>query len=215
MELIKQWIEEIRAKGEEYASGYWTYRLSADMAEFRVNTPIIYNIEKFKHTVIKIGMILTRLSRLLEEENKVFHIQTFPHLEDLRIVAVIRFNINFSRRNGFDRHQRTASEKSDPSIIQYAEERASELNFHLTGVEKMNSSPDLQGKKKWYLLCSNHNNPFTWLNIGYFTEELLLKTGDSDSPNAPQILTGLSLLKMTELPDVKNCPKFIHAYIGF
>jgi hypothetical protein len=214
MELLKKRIEEIRAMGEEYASGYWTCRTTTDMAEFRVNTPIIYKKEKFKHAVIKIGMILSSLSRLLEQEKIPYHIQTFPLLEDLSIIAVIRFNVNLNRVNEAKGNQIPDTENRHSSLVHYARKRANQFMFELLPVTDANSLDRINPDSDWYLLGSNHNNPFTWLNVGYLAEDLQIHSS-ADDVKRPQILSGLKLHTLTEKPVVNNSPEYIHAFIGF
>jgi hypothetical protein len=214
MELLKKRIEEIRAMGEDYASGYWTCRTTTDMAEFRVNTPIIYKKEKFKHTVIKIGMILSSLSWILEQEKIPYHIQTFPLLEDLSIIAVIRFNVNLNRVSDIKGKHNPDAENGYSSLLHYARKRANQFMFELLPVTAANSLDRINSNSDWYLLGSNHNNPFTWLNVGYLAEELQNHT-PADVEKRPQFLSGLTLQTLTEKPVVKNSPEFVHAYIGF
>lgn len=227
MRRLKKWIDEIRTENKEYAAGNWMCRYSGDTAEFIVHPHVIYHTDRFKHTVIRIGMILTRLSNKMEETGYVFHVQTFPSLEDLKIVASIRLNVNLSQGN----NSLNNNSLKKPS--------AAEAGKHLSAAEILNNkarhhrlelvpilndkelpqleapSPSAGDSGSWYLIGSSHDNPFTWLHVGFFAEELFLSSGSSDPDKPPSIISGSELTEIRKKLEVANPPKFDHACIAF
>lgn len=221
MRRLKKWIDEIRAENKEYAAGNWMCRYSSDTAEFIVHPHVIYHTDRFKHTVIRIGMILTRLSKKMEETGYVFHVQTFPSLEDLKIVASIRLNVNLSQGNNNNSLKKpsAAEEGKYPSAAEILNKRARHHRLDVVPIgngkklpQRMNPSA---GNSSWYLIGSSHDNPFTWLHVGFFAEEIFLLSGSSDPDTPPPIISGPELTEIRNKLEVTNPPKFVHACIGF
>ena len=226
MKKLKKWIDEIRAESKEYAAGSWMCRYSGDTAEFIVHPHVVYHPDRFKHTVIRIGMILTRLSKQMEEAGYIFHVQTFPSLEDLKIVASIRLNVNLSQgnqtsiRNSNGTRNPDAAEAEKPRYSAgYLKKRAQHHRLKMVPVTNTDELPQFSNASdsgsKWYLIGSSHDNPFNWLHVGFFAEELLLALGLADPANTTQIISGPELSDVKGKLEASNEPAHIHACIAF
>ncbi|PWN05076.1 hypothetical protein [Rhodohalobacter mucosus] len=221
MRRLKKWIDEIRAENKEYAAANWMCRYSGDTAEFIVHPHVVYNSGRFKHTVIRIGMILTRLSKKMEETGYVFHVQTFPSLEDLKIVASIRLNVNLSQGNNNSSHLKkpsAAEEKKAPSAAELLNRRARHHRLDVTPIGNEKKLPELDSSShnnsKWYLIGSSNDNPFTWLHVGFFAQEIFLSSGFSDPGESPLIISGPELNEIREELEIDEPPTFFHACIA-
>lgn len=217
MEMLKNWLNQIRAKSDHYGTAYWNYQISGQITEMRVNPDVIYNEEKFKYSVIRIGMAITQLSHRLDKENISFHIQTFPVLEDLRIVAAIRLNLNqdFLNKNA----PQKKPEPTPSSLSELAADIAKKFQFQLLALSPHSftaqSVENQNPEQTWHLLCSNQNNPFTWLNIGYLGENLQMKNRDQDAAPIEFIINSSQLEKIKQMKTEPDPVKFAHALIAF
>ena len=197
-------------------------RYSSDTAEFIVHPHVICHADRFKHTVIRIGMILACLSKKMEETGYVFHVQTFPSLEDLKIVASIRLNVNLSQGNSNTNSLKKPSAADTgkyPSAAEILNNKARHHRLEVIPADNERELPQHEtpsGKKSsWYLIGSDHDNPFTWLHVGFFAEELLLLSGYSGTNTTPPIITGPELTEIRNRLQVTNPPNFVHACIAF
>ncbi|MCG2588357.1 hypothetical protein [Rhodohalobacter sulfatireducens] len=128
----------------------------------------------YRCSVISVGQVLKALSKKIEKENLNFHIQSFSNLENPEIVATIRtdekneFTGNSSlKEKSYDSKQDVASltqtiAKKYKLEVQEVE-ATSQLNLEEISTENY---------PRWIAVYSTFNNPFTWLNIGYFKESL-------------------------------------------
>jgi len=225
MRRLKKWIDEIRAENKEYAANNWMCRYSSDTVEFIVHPHVIYHADRFKHTVIRIGMILTRLSKFMDEVGYLFHIQTFPSLEDLKIVASLRLNVNLSQ--GSNHHNKNSANKPSEaptgkrcSSADVLNKRARRHNLDVVPVSENIDLPQLatpstgNSNNSWYLVGSSNDNPFTWLHTGFYAEELFLSTDLSDPGTTPLIISGPELKEIQNSLEATNPPAFIHACIA-
>lgn len=221
MRRLKKWIDEIRAENKEYAAGNWMCRYSGDTAEFIVHPHVIYHTDRFKHAVIRIGMILTRLSKKMEETGYVFHVQTFPSLEDLKIVASIRLNVNLSQGNNNNslKIPPAADAGKQPTAAEVLNKKARHHRLEVIPIDNKKGLPQLEtpagDKSSWHLIGSDHDNPFTWLHVGFFAEEIFLLSGYSHPDNPPPIITGPELSDILNKLKVTDAPEFVHACFAF
>jgi len=170
--MLKQWIHQIRLNPVHYGTAFWKHQLSGHVLDLFVESP--YHIDKvsYRKAVVKIGMVLQALSARFQENKCSYHIQSFPSLEDSRHVASIR--VVKSKEQGKDQH--IASSKADNTAISKIHkmiEFASENQLKMLKIDE-SALPDNIIKpsepKLWYALCSEYNNPFTWLKVGYWQE---------------------------------------------
>ena len=172
--MLKKWIHQIRLNPVHYGTSLWNYHLSGHVLDLFVESPYLRDKKSYREAVVKIGMVLQAITNKLDEHESPYLIQSFPSLEDLRIVASIRID----KRGETQNNAPPKKKKSDTeqvretklnSLIKFAKSN----QLQLIGIVK----PNLPGHHKipnitinWYALCSKINNPFTWLKAGYWQE---------------------------------------------
>jgi hypothetical protein len=193
---MKKLINQIRLEGDRYGIKYWNYRISGNVMELVVESPYEMDRTTFRMAVIKIGMVLQALSRLLDENNQNYLIQSFPTLENLRLVAAIRIQKgekNIGNNNFLSVSPEIKKENIFDILCNYARRynlQFSEIqNSKLPDILKPNDS----GNSKWYIVSSRQDNPFMWINIGYCLELVHQLYSDGALDNNPVIVSERSL----------------------
>ncbi|TVR29968.1 MAG: hypothetical protein EA390_08860 [Balneolaceae bacterium] len=193
--MLKQWIHQIRHHPEHYGTAFWKYQLSGQVLDLFIEAP--YHLDKvsYRRGVVKIGMVLQALSAKFQENKCCYLIQSFPSLEDSRHVASIR--VVKSKDQQKDRNIESCKADSTAiSKIHKMVEYASENELKMLKVEASDLPDNLinhSESRSWYALCSEYNNPFTWLKVGYWQEmahQLFRLSGSEDNR-----------LFMTDFPD--------------
>lgn len=166
---MKEWIDQIRLSPEHYGCKYWKYHISGNVMELVVESPFHLDRLSYRLAVIKIGMVLQALSKIIEQSEQNFLIQSFPTLENLRIVAAIRI-----QKEEVKPKVKAESENEETSTVEMMCEFAEKYQLEFKKIDR-ESLPDAYRPKvvrgtSLYALCSTHDNPFTWINIGYWQE---------------------------------------------
>ncbi len=173
--MLKKWIDEIRTQSDLYKSECWKYHLSGNVLELSILP--IYQKEKelYRCSVIAVGQVLSALSKKIEEQNLNFHIQSFPSLENPEIVATIRTD----EKGNFSNHNRLVDINLEDyqNLAKTLHELVEKHQFSLDKAKdfsKIDTGGDIpfKGYDAWYVISSAHNNPFTWLKVGYLKESL-------------------------------------------
>jgi hypothetical protein len=183
--MLKQWIYQIRQHPEHYGTAFWKYQLSGQVLDLFIQAP--YHLDKASHRggVVKIGMVLQALSAKFHQNECSFLIQSFPSLEDSRHVASIR--VVKSKEKEKDRL--IESFKADSTAISKINkmiEFASENELKMLEIEASDLPDNFIKSSKsrsWHVLCSEYNNPFIWLKVGYWQEvahQLFRPSGSED-----------------------------------
>lgn len=174
--MLKKWIDEIQGKPDLYKTNCWKYHISGNVIELSILPVYLKEKKAYRCSVISIGQVLKVLSCKIEQHQANFHIQSFPSLENPEIVASIRMD----QTSDFIRNAKSkkdGSVKKRGSITNRIKVLAREYQLDIKTVE---STTELNIEylpfdqyNRWLALYSTFNNPFTWLNIGYFKEALL------------------------------------------
>ncbi len=174
--MLQDWILQIRQNSRYYSTDTWKYRISGNVLEFSVIQKFTHDREVYRCSVITIGQILKNLTCKIEQMESHFLIQSFPNLESPEVIASIRLE-EFSEKifNPFP-------VLSDQKIFDSEEEKlislAANYQFTLTRLnqsitEALNKRYKLSSANKWFVLTSNHDNPFIWLKLGNWKESIL------------------------------------------
>lgn len=221
MKRLKKWIDEVRAEKNEYAAGYWMCRYSGDTVEFLIHPHVVFQTDRYKHTVIRIGMLLKRLSEKMDETGYVFHIQTFPSLDDLKTVATIRLNVNISQGKSKNQSSETDSGTKTKQVLtsdQKLQQRAKKHNLQLIEIideDNLQQLEEISDKlKAWYVIGGYHDNPFAWLHAGFLAEELCRMACRPENGDMPAIISGPELSDIKNKLKVSDPPPFTHALIA-
>lgn len=165
---MKKWIDEIRMESVHYGTELWKYHISGTVLELSINSPHHLNKRKYRDAVIKIGMAIQALSFKIENAGCSYLIQSFPSLEDIRIVATIRITGEQTPLSV------PSNEDSATTLFDVMQNLAEKYQFELNHVDEQSLPEELVKKHssdvKWYSLTSQYNNPFTWLKIGNWQE---------------------------------------------
>lgn len=198
--MLKKEIEYIIKLKEQYGCDTWKYQLSGDFMEFSVRFTPQQNRDYYRYAVIQIGRVLKKLSTVMEKNGHPLHIQTFPNLEDSKLVAAIRINKKTTRKHQLNseyspqktllevmkleaHHQHLIFEKTSPPVFAGAAEHPV-------------SDPDT-----WFLVSTDYDNPFTWLKIGYWMETVY------QFQQVKEKATLLSFYFDTENKDLRRTPE--------
>jgi hypothetical protein len=172
--MLKQWIHQIRLNPVHYGTSLWNYHLSGKVIDLYVESAYIRDKKKYRVAVIKIGMVLQAIIKKLDEREIPYLIQSFPNLEDLRIVASIRIDKSGESQNSAATPKKRTEKSPDRDTeLDYLVNFASSNQLQLIEI----AQPDLPDQHEipyenvnWFALCSRINNPFTWLKAGYWQE---------------------------------------------
>lgn len=174
--MLKKWIDEIQEKPDLYKTNCWKYHLSGNVVELSILPVYLREKTAYRCSVISIGQVLKALSCNIEQHQANFHIQSFPSLENPEIVASIRMD----QTSNFIRHSKSQKEESAKKRGSITDRIKCFAREYQLDIKPVKNSDELDIKyvpltqyKRWLGLYSTFNNPFTWLNIGYFKEVLL------------------------------------------
>lgn len=166
-------INQIKSKQLNDGSDKWTCRSSGNVLELLVHPQYIHNKKAFRCSVISAGQALAALKSYYNKAGKEIFIQTFPHIENPRVICSIRFDdIGYSK--SVSATEPIIFEKKCLNIDEYLHKAAK--HFHLKAKcaylnrEALKLANTETPFHHTHLLTSSLDNPFTWLNVGYWKE---------------------------------------------
>jgi len=170
-------IKQIKNEQSNAGSEKWTYRSSGNVLELLVLPQFIHNKKAFRCSVISAGQALAALKTQYNKLEDDLFIQTFPNIENPRVICSIR--IDDSGYSGADTApEPVIHENISSSINGYLSKTAE--NFQLS-IRRAYPPKDIlepmgehaRNHNHAYLLVSKLDNPFTWLNVGYWKEAVI------------------------------------------
>lgn len=151
----------------------WTYRASGNVLELLVLPQYVQCKKAFRCSVISAGQALASLKTEYNKAGEKLFIQTFPNIENPRVICSIRVDDSgFSETNTAPDPMIT--EQACNSIEDYLLNTAG--NFHMNTHDAYLSDGALKllydesQFSHTYVLVSRLDNPFIWLNVGYWKE---------------------------------------------
>lgn len=188
--MLKKWIEEIRKHSNLYKTDSWKYHISGNVIEISILPAYLKDKNNYRCSVIAVGQVLKALSCYIERNQSNFHIQSFPSLENPGVVASIRIDVNSTFVRNSTPSKDKSHKKSDPEKIIQTLARQYQLD-----IKQIEQTEILQGNglsssdfELWFALYSTFNNPFTWLNVGYWKESIQNDCHDHLSPNEFRVI---------------------------
>lgn len=177
--MLKELIDTLPAS---YSSYIWSYRLSGNVLEITVPREYTIERENYRAAVITTGQVLKALSIQLEKTGISYHIQTFPSIENPKIIGAIRLDEFENTKTSDSRNKPDSSETL--SMQQHIQNMTDEYHLKLTKITKpelLNSVVDsMTNHSDVYAVTSPLDNPFTWIKVGYWIETLTHnKTSDA------------------------------------
>lgn len=170
--MLRKWIEEIRNKTDLYKIESWKYQISGNVIEISILPAYLKDKKKYRCAVISVGRVLKALTCKLEQRDSNFHVQSFPTLENPGVVASIRIDESRELVQKPASFMSKSFEEKDPEILLH--ELAREYQLEIVKIQGSDilerTGLNQEDFNSWFGLFSAHNNPFTWLNIGYWKE---------------------------------------------
>lgn len=214
---MEKFINQIRLERDRYGINYWNYRISGNVMELVVEHPYQLDRRSYRSAVIKIGMALKALSWMLDKSAQAYLIQSFPALENLRIVAAIRIQKDDIKPES-SLSKPINGKAKELSAFDIISQYASKFNLQFEEINRTDLPEDVKPKvfqdKKWHILCSNHDNPFTWINIGYCQEAVYDLYKNEVVANQPVIISEGPIVMDDKKPVKQNYKKYIQSIIA-
>lgn len=170
--MLKRWIDEIRKKSDLYATDSWKYLISGNSVEFSIMPVYIQDKKNYRRSVITVGQVLKSLSCYIEHRQHHYHIQSFQDLDNPGLVATLRMDgsNSISIQNLKKQQKYRSLKNSQPeSAIRTL---AKQYQLDILEISEPFMDADLKDCSSCFVLYSTFNNPFTWLNIGYWKETI-------------------------------------------
>jgi anaerobic selenocysteine-containing dehydrogenase len=175
--LFENWIQEIRNNHCYYCYKGWKFHLSGSVIEFSVIPDSTKDRNIYRCSAITIGQILKTLSYRIENEGLHFHIQSFPSIQNPEIVAAIRVDENsYHLPEVFPKIETGNNVKT---LQEWLIHISAKYRFNLVTIQKpeyYHTGFTSNHPGYWFALTSLSDNPFVWLNLGYWKETLLIHT---------------------------------------
>lgn len=172
--MLEDLIHEIRNDTKYDPPNFWRYRLSGNVLELSVLPELTKDRGVYRCTIISIGQILTALSGKIEDSKAPFLIQSFPNIESPEVIASIRIE-----EKKFPATQPVSVLNNSPDntpLLETIEAIAAKFRLRISSVKTVPApiQHELPENKTliFFEIRSSFDNPFTWLNFGYFKETL-------------------------------------------
>lgn len=141
---------------------YWDVTKSGKVLELRVRPTIDQKPEKYRLGVIQIGRIISRIQSLAETSDSSPQIQLFPNLAESQLVATV-YCPDLLESKPQETHKSVTDITITPSDI---EELAAHYNLYTDKEDEATS------KTQVLHIVSHSNQPFIWLKVGQFIQDL-------------------------------------------
>lgn len=188
--MLQDWILQIRQNSRYYSIDTWKYRISGNVIEFSVIQKFTHDREVYRCSVITIGQILKNLTCRIEKMGSHFLIQSFPNLESPEVIASIRMEeLSENILNPFPllSEQNIYGSEEEKLISLAANYKFTLSTLNRPIAEALNKRYKLSSANKWFVLTSNHDNPFIWLKLGSWKESILKNCNSELNIKSPLI----------------------------
>lgn len=214
--MLKKWIEEIRNHPDLYKTDSWKYHISGNVIEISVLPTHLKNKQTYRCAVIAVGQVMKALSCCIEKRKSNFHIQTFPTLENPGVVASIRMDENSEFvRNSKPANNQSLNNSNPESILQTL---ASQYQLNIEKIQDSNQLKVVDVNTSefnvWLGLYSISNNPFTWLNIGYWKESVLKDCYEKLLPHEVKVVDFCDDAHGEQLDQLTAGTRYLQSIIG-
>ena len=144
---------------------YWDVTKSGKVLELRVKPSIDQQPDKYRLGVIQIGRIISRIQTLANQSGTQPQIQLFPNLSENRLAATVYWPgfLEGLRKTEPEAIHRTTLSDVDIQTI------AKHYDFTITADQSLASDDE---SRSAYFVMSKSNQPFIWLKLGQFIQDL-------------------------------------------
>lgn len=144
---------------------YWDVTKSGKVLELRVRPTIDQKPEKYRLGVIQIGRLISRIQSLTEDSNSSPQIQLFPNLAESQLAATVYCPDLLE-----DIPQEAHKSQTDAAItVSDIEQLAAHYNLYTEICDDDQPAPE---KGPVLKIVSHSNQPFIWLKVGQFIQDL-------------------------------------------
>lgn len=173
--MLQDLIYDVAHRPNHSTGQLWNYRFSGNTLEMMVTPDYTDDPEAYRKGVIQTGRVLQALESALTGSGRILQIQSFPSLEESRLVAVARLQRTYGP--GVNGNQLASDSppltesllKSCASQLSLSYQQLPEeaLDILKTGIDIRS---DLSSNAVFFALCSPIDNPFIWLKTGKWIE---------------------------------------------
>lgn len=149
---------------------YWDMTKSGKVLEFRVRPTIDQQPAKYRLGVIQIGRIISRIQSLVIDSDPSPQIQLFPNLAENQLVATVYCPELLEEIPQEIKKDFVHSAISVADI----EQLASHYNLY---TDKSASDQTVRNTEQILHIVSHSNQPFIWLKVGQFIQDLTDRLG--------------------------------------
>lgn len=144
---------------------YWDITKSGKVLELRVKPSIDRQPGKYRLGVIQIGRVISRIQTLAEQSGSKPQIQLFPNLTENQLAATVfwpGFPEAIRRAESQEIHHSPLSDTDITTIARH-------YDFTLSTDQSLTSD---DGTNTVLYIVSRSNQPFVWLKLGQFIQEI-------------------------------------------
>lgn len=145
---------------------YWDVTKSGKVIELRVKPCMETDPGCYRLGIIQIGRIISRISSMTTKEGSGPRIHLFPNLSERQLAATIHWP---------EFLQALPTKFDAPESVILSEKMLQKITLHhnLSLVPALNlEDTGASGDQRTYTVVSHSNQPFAWLKVGQFIQEL-------------------------------------------
>lgn len=176
--MLRDLIHEVAQRPNHAPGQLWNYRFSGSTLEMMVTPDYTDDPESYRNGVIQTGRVLQALEKELTGSGRILQIQSFPSLDESRLVALARLQ----RTYGSEINGRQAPSDDpvppEPLLKRFATQlslsyqQLPEDAFKALQTRVDFQLPNLTSPTSFFVLCSAIDNPFIWLKTGKWIEKV-------------------------------------------
>lgn len=179
--MLSSIIQNISEHSDRYGTFLWKFHISGDMLEIYVKPTYRNKPDQFRQAVICIGQVIQAVKDKVTSKGLRIQIQSFPSLHEKHLVAIVR--IRKAKINNATKENNLILNLHQP-VIPLLNDISSQYGMILkpmptippenAELEKyLSLCSDKHSGRQTLVLCSKTNNPFVWLETGYWKEQVL------------------------------------------
>ncbi|WP_340106084.1 hypothetical protein [Rhodohalobacter sp. 8-1] len=170
---------------------YWDVKKSGKVLELRVLPSIDQSPEKYRLGIIQIGRIISRIQMLTKYSETKPQIQLFPNLAENQLAATVYWPAFLENMTQEKHNQDQVQDHLPPLTVQCISKYAEHYDLSLSS-DSTHTVED--GEMKTYYVVSQSNQPFIWLKVGQFIQDLTEHNDDSDGSSDISIEVPMSYI---------------------
>lgn len=214
--MLNKIKSNLSIKGRVIPTDYWQVTKSGKVLELRVTPSIDQDPVKYRLGIIQIGRIIYRVQSFKGQDSTKPRIHLFPNLSENQLAATIFWPQLLNSQVLFTPVAKSLASITESSISELARKYNLSMKKHPGTANKVHQKND---NKSCYELSTATNQPFAWLKLGQFIEELKcctdsyqafslndisLLNGEKSSPKTGHESDNVYLQALIYLPENEN-----------